>query len=63
VSGFIPHLLAHVRCKFGITTPIAQSFSVMAFGRRSTERLEKNLTFVVDALGVEDSFACVALER
>src|SRR6266852_1736452 len=62
-SGFILHLLAHVRCKLWVTTPIAQPLSVMGFGERSTERLEKNLTFVVDALGVKDSFPCVAFER
>jgi hypothetical protein len=32
-------------------------------GRRSLERREKDLTFVIDTAGVEDSFICVTLER
>jgi hypothetical protein len=52
-----------VRCKFGTTTPIAQSLSALGLGKRSAERLKKNLTFVIDALSVEDTFARIALER
>jgi hypothetical protein len=50
-------------CKLEITKAIVQSFSVMWFGGRSAKRREKNLTFVLDTPGVEDPFACVALER
>jgi hypothetical protein len=46
-----------------VTASIAQSFSMMGFGRGTTERLEKNLTFVIYALGAENSFVCVALKR
>jgi hypothetical protein len=52
-----------VRSKLWVTAPIAQWFSLLRLGLVSVERREKDLAFVIDALGVEDSFAGVAFER
>ena len=40
-----------------------RSFFVMGCGGWSAKQREKNLIFVIDTPGLEDSFACVGLER
>jgi hypothetical protein len=62
-SSFILQLLARVWCKLWVASALAQWLPAMRPGERSVERFNKDVTFVVDAPSLQDSFEREALHR